>query len=334
MITGKETIIVTGGLGFIGSRFLKLLAERKHEGWVVNVDKMTYAAGSDNVDPHFRHYSLFKADIASVEMRNVFDEVCPELVVNFAAESHVDRSIDDPSVFADSNYMGVRNLLELCRKHKCVKRFVQISTDECYGDIALDAAPVPETAPIRPSSPYSATKAGADLLALSYVRTYGLNVVITRCSNNYGPNQHPEKFIPKAITNLLSGEKIPVYAQGTNIRDWIHVDDHCRGIMAALDKGKAGEAYNFGASCELMNIDVVKSILFLMKKSSRDLKDNVEFVGDRPGHDLRYAIDWSKSRHELGWRPEIVFHAGVRDTIYWYEQNLEWWKKRKETKKT
>jgi dTDP-glucose 4,6-dehydratase len=302
-------ILVTGACGFIGSSFVRMLGDHK----VTIVDKLTYAGSMENiqgVDAQF-----IEGDICSIRhMNGVFKDGNFDVVVNFAAESHVDRSIDGPTVFAHTNFMGTQALLEMCRRFD-VGRFVQISTDEVYGDLGVWGFPATEESILKPSSPYSASKASADLLALSYVRTYGLDVVVTRCSNNYGPRQHPEKFIPRMITTAKAGKPVPVYGDGKNVRDWIHVTDHCRGILAAMERGKSGEVYNFGGFCEKENLEVVSMILELCGCPN----DQVEYVKDRPGHDMRYSINFAKAIRELEWNPEIEFEDGLKETVELYE---------------
>lgn len=314
----NETILVTGGLGFIGSNFIHLLDEMRYAGRIVLVDKMTYAAKAENVSGLDGKFSFVRGDIADqAHMTAVFDAYRPALVVNFAAESHVDRSIASSAEFVMSNVVGVQVLLDAARKVG-TRRFLQVSTDEVYGDLGDWDYPSKETDVLKPSSPYSASKAAADLLVLAYARTHGMDVVITRCSNNYGPRQYPEKLIPLAIKKLMAGEKVPVYGQGLNIRDWIHVKDHCRGVWMALGKGKRGEVYNFGGGTQIRNIELVKTLVRLTGKPD----DSIVFVTDRPGHDGRYAIDYSKAADGLGWYPEILFENGIEETVEWYRKEL------------
>jgi dTDP-glucose 4,6-dehydratase len=310
--------LITGGCGFIGSHFVRLLLTEDARCEVANVDLLTYAGREDNLDDmiavHAERYCLIKEDIAdAAAMREVFERGEFDAVINFAAESHVDRSISDPDRFVQTNVVGTANLVGLAREFN-VARFIQVSTDEVYGSLKAEDESFTETTPLSPSSPYSASKAGADLLALAAHRTFGQDVVITRCSNNYGPCQFPEKLIPLIISRALAGEELPVYGDGGNVRDWIHVGDHCRGILAALGKGKSGEVYNLGADCERTNLEIVREILKILDKS----ESLICFVKDRPGHDWRYAINSAKARNELDWSPKRDFGSGLRETIEWY----------------
>jgi len=307
------TVMVTGGYGFIGSNFIYFLHDIGFKGRIVNVDKMTYAADERNLlGVQQDSYPVDIADASAME--DIFAEVKPDAIVNFAAESHVDRSIDSSAPFVMTNVLGTQVLLDMAVKHG-VSRFLQVSTDEVYGDLELDAPRSVETDVICPSSPYSASKAAADHFVMAYARTHGLNTVITRCSNNYGPRQYPEKLIPVVITKAAAGDKIPVYARGENIRDWIHVDDHCKAIWLALTKGGTGEVYNIGGDSERRNIEVVRGIMEIVGGGT------IEFVGDRPGHDFRYAIDHSKATRELGWEPEAIFEVDLEKTVLWYMDN-------------
>ena len=314
----NNTILVTGACGFIGSHFARML-EDIHEGPIVIVDKMTYAgnkANLDGIDPS--HYELCVADITDASvMDDIFKKYCPGSVVNFAAESHVDRSITSSAEFAVTNFIGVQVLLDSCLANG-VGRFLQVSTDEVYGDVEGNWVASKEGDRLAPSSPYSASKAAADLLALSYVRTHKMDVVITRCTNNYGPNQYPEKFIPLAIKKLLAGQKVPVYGEGDNIRDWIYVTDHCCGIWQALMNGRTGEIYNFAGDSLLTNLEVVRKILKIMGKDESSL----EYVQDRKGHDKKYWMDYGKAKNELDWTPVIGFDQGLIETIEWYKERL------------
>ncbi len=307
--------LITGGCGFIGCNFVRKLLAEEPDAEVTNIDLLTYAGSEENLadvadDPR---YHFLKADIGdAAAMKDIFDIAEIDIVLNFAAESHVDRSIESPEDFVRTNVVGTANLVQLARE-KGVTRFVQISTDEVYGSLGDDGHFTEET-PLNPSSPYSASKASADLLLLASHHTYGQDVVVTRCSNNYGPYQFPEKLIPLMITKALADEPLPVYGDGSNVRDWIHVDDHCDGILAAMRKGKAGEVYNFGASCEWKNLDLVKQLLATVGKP----ETLISFVTDRLGHDLRYAIDSSKAETELGWRPKWTFEDGLQQTVDWY----------------
>ncbi len=317
-----KTILVTGGAGFIGSNFIHYLF-REHPGVkVINLDLLTYAGNLENLkawedNPDYR---FVKGDIADAKIVN---GIVPEAdyIVNFAAESHVDRSIEDPSVFIRTNVMGTQVLLDAARKHE-IKRYLQISTDEVYGSLGPTGY-FTEATPLAPNSPYSASKAGADLLAAAYFETYGLPVLITRCSNNYGPYQFPEKLIPFFIKRLLNNQTVPVYGDGLNIRDWLHVEDHCSAIDAVLQKGSSGQVYNIGGNNEKTNMEITKFVLAGLNKP----ESMIEYVKDRLGHDRRYAIDSSKTRRELGWEPKIGFDEGIKQTIAWYLDNREWWEK-------
>ena len=310
--------LVTGGCGFIGSHFIRLLLTEDARCEVTNVDLLTYAGREDNLDDiiaaHADRYCLIKEDIAdAAAMRNVFRGDKFDAVINFAAESHVDRSISDPGRFVQTNVMGTSSLVGLAREFN-VARFVQVSTDEVYGSLKTGDVPFTETTPLSPSSPYSASKAGADLLVLAAHRTFGQDVVITRCSNNYGPCQFPEKLIPLMISRAMADDLLPVYGDGGNVRDWIHVADHCCGILAVLKEGEAGAVYNLGADCQRTNLEIVRQILDILGKP----ESLVSFVKDRPGHDWRYAINSAKARNELGWEPKRDFGSGLRETIEYY----------------
>ena len=319
------TIIVTGGAGFIGSNFIFYMMKAHPDYRLVCLDKLTYAGNLSTLKsvldmPSFR---FVRGDICDRDLvYSLFDEEHPDAVVNFAAESHVDRSILDPSLFLQTNIIGTSVLMDAARRAGNI-RFHQISTDEVYGDLPLDRKDLffTETTPLHTSSPYSSSKAAADLLALSYHRTYGLPVTISRCSNNYGPYHFPEKLIPLMIINALKGKSLPVYGQGINVRDWLYVEDHCRAVDLILHKGRIGEVYNVGGHNEMRNIDIVRIILRQLGKS----EDLITFVEDRKGHDLRYAIDPHKISSELGWLPETTFEEGIRKTIKWYLDNESWW---------
>ena len=321
----EKTVLVTGGAGFIGGNFVYYMLKKHPDYKIVCVDKLTYAGNLITLknaleNPNFKFY---KVDICDKDaIRGVFAAEMPDIVVNFAAESHVDRSIDDPSVFLTTNIIGTSVLMDACREFNA-ERFHQVSTDEVYGDLPTDRPDLffTETTPIRTSSPYSASKAAADLLALAYYRTYGLPVTISRCSNNYGPYHFPEKLIPLMIVNALGDKPLPVYGKGLNVRDWLYVEDHCRAIDAILNKGRAGEIYNVGGHNEMKNIDVVKLVLKELGKP----ESLITYVADRKGHDLRYAIDPSKITAELGWSPETPFKEGIKKTVKWYLNNREWW---------
>ncbi len=319
------TILVTGGAGFIGSNFLLYLHKIYPQAHLVCIDKLTYAGNLSNLSSvlMLENFSFFQCDICDVSaVEQVFALEQPELVVNFAAESHVDRSIHDPNVFLQTNVFGTQVLMDACLRHN-VKRFHQVSTDEVYGDLPLDRPDLlfSEQTPLHPSSPYSASKASADLLVLAYHRTYGLCATVSRCSNNYGPYQFPEKLIPLMIANAVENKPLPVYGQGLNIRDWLHVQDHCRAIDMILQNGSAGEVYNIGGNAEMCNIDIVKLICKIIGCG----EELITYVPDRAGHDLRYAIDATKIKTELGWEPSVSFSDGIRETVYWYTQHNAWW---------
>ena len=319
------TLIVTGGAGFIGANFIFYILERYPEDRVVCLDKLTYAGSLTTLAPMMElpNFRFVQADICDREaVDRLLEEEHPGAVVNFAAESHVDRSIDGPEVFLRTNILGTGVLLDACRTYGNV-RFHQVSTDEVYGDLPLDRPDLlfTEETPLHASSPYSASKAAADLLALSYCRTYGLPVTISRCSNNYGPYQFPEKLFPLMIANALAGKPLPVYGEGRNVRDWLYVEDHCRAIDLILEKGRAGEVYNVGGHNEMRNIDIVRLICRELGKP----EDLITYVPDRKGHDLRYAIDPAKIHRQLGWLPETEFADGIKRTIRWYLENRRWW---------
>src|SRR6266853_2070367 len=317
-------LLVTGGCGFIGSNFIRYVLEHYGPTLVTNVDSLTYAGNPENLagiaDAFGERYEFFHADISDQpRMQALFEKHAFFSVVNFAAESHVDRSIDSPGDFIHTNIVGTATLLDVARRHG-VRRFLQVSTDEVYGSLGPEGR-FTETSPIQPSSPYSASKAGADLLALAMHHTYGQEVVITRCSNNYGPYQFPEKLIPLMIINALSHKPLPVYGDGLNVRDWIHVEDHCAAIVAALFEGKPGQVYNVGSDGEMRNIDVVKMILAHLGKP----ESLISYVPDRLGHDRRYAIDSAKAHEQLKWKPRHRHEDGIKRTIDWYVHNRAWW---------
>ena len=320
------TIIVTGGAGFIGSNFIFYMLKEHPEDRIVCVDKLTYAGNLSTLEPVMDNpnFRFCKIDICDrEEIYKLFEEEHPDMVVNFAAESHVDRSIENPEVFLDTNIKGTAVMMDACRKYG-IQRYHQVSTDEVYGDLPLDRPDLffTEETPIHTSSPYSSSKAGADLLVLAYHRTYGLPVTISRCSNNYGPYHFPEKLIPLIISRALADEELPVYGTGENVRDWLHVSDHCEAIDLIIHKGRVGEVYNIGGHNERTNLEVVKTILKALNKPESLIK----FVTDRPGHDRRYAIDPTKIETELGWKPKYNFDTGIQQTIQWYLDNQEWWK--------
>lgn len=316
-----KKLLVTGGCGFIGSNFIRLQLQTYSDVEIVNIDLLTYAGNPENLadlDSDSR-YTFEKGDIADRQFINgLFEKYAIDAVVNFAAESHVDRSILDSGPFVQTNIVGTQVLLDASRQAQ-VGRYLQVSTDEVYGSLGDDGFFTEET-PIAPNSPYSASKAAADMLVRSYFHTHNFPAVITRCSNNYGPFQFPEKLIPLFISNAQNDLQLPVYGTGTNVRDWIHVVDHCRGIDAALRFGQVGEVYNFGGHEELQNIDLTKKLLDALGKPHSLIK----YVEDRKGHDFRYAIDTSKAERELGWKPTVDFEAGLRDTIDWYLSNTVW----------
>ncbi len=318
-------IIVTGGAGFIGSNFIFYQLKNHPEDRIICLDKLTYAGNLETLEPVMNNpdFRFVKADIADRDaVEKLFEEERPDIVVNFAAESHVDRSIEDPGIFLKTNILGTQVLMDACRKYG-IRRYHQVSTDEVYGDLPLDRPDLffTEDTPIHTSSPYSSSKAGADLLVLSYYRTFGLPVSITRCSNNYGPYHFPEKLIPLIISRALADESLPVYGTGENIRDWLYVEDHCTAIDLVMRKGRAGEIYNVGGHNEKSNIDVVKTILKQLDKP----ESLITYVTDRPGHDMRYAIDPTKIHNELGWLPKTRFEDGIKKTIEWYLNNKTWW---------
>ncbi|MDE6206389.1 MAG: dTDP-glucose 4,6-dehydratase [Muribaculaceae bacterium] len=383
MSTGKDTYLVTGAAGFIGSAFVRMLAAGRHDisdaasqapGDIIVLDALTYAGNLDNISDLIESGAItfIKGDIRDEELvAQLLDKYEPAYVVNFAAETHVDRSVDGPEPFISTNINGVFNLLECMRRQAraqseagrepSLRRFVQVSTDEVYGDLEIGAEEhypcgslhphravvtyghdaFSESTPLNPSSPYSASKASADFLALSYFRSFGLPVTITRCSNNYGPRQFPEKLIPLMVNNVLFGRPLPVYGAGLNVRDWIHVDDHCRGILAALHRGLPGRVYNFGGYSERRNIDIVRTIIDIIAATARhddavadrfpaavDASDElITFVTDRPGHDRRYAIDASCARAELDWTPQMDFRQGLEQTVRWYIDHYDWVKR-------
>jgi dTDP-glucose 4,6-dehydratase len=317
-----KTILVTGGAGFIGSNFIHYLIKEYPGIKVINLDLLTYAGNLENLKDveNSPDYRFIKGDIADAKLVN---EVVAgaAYIVNFAAESHVDRSIEDPSVFIRTNIMGTQVLLDAAKKHG-TERYLQVSTDEVYGSLGSTGY-FTEGTPIAPNSPYSASKAGADLLVRAYYETYGMPVLITRCSNNYGPYQFPEKLIPFFIKRLLNNQTVPVYGDGLNVRDWLHVEDHCKAIDLVLQQGKIGEVYNIGGNNEMTNIEITKLVLTGLNKPEA----MIEYVKDRLGHDRRYAIDSTKLQSELGWKPQISFAEGITQTIAWYLNNREWWEK-------
>ena len=316
------TTIVTGGAGFIGSNFIFHMLHKYPDDRIVCLDKLTYAGNLSTLAPVMeqQNFRFVKLDICDRE--GVYQEEHPDVVVNFAAESHVDRSIEDPGIFLQTNIMGTAVLMDACREYG-IARYHQVSTDEVYGDLPLDRPDLffTEDTPIHTSSPYSSSKAGADLLVLAYHRTYGLPVTISRCSNNYGPYHFPEKLIPLMITNALNDKPLPVYGDGLNVRDWLYVEDHCKAIDLILQNGRVGEVYNVGGHNEMKNIDIVKLICQELGKP----ESLIQYVSDRKGHDRRYAIDPAKIHKELSWLPETTFADGIHRTIQWYLDHRKWW---------
>ncbi len=320
------TIIVTGGAGFIGSNFIFHMLEVYPEYRIICLDKLTYAGNLSTLEKvkDNKNFRFVKADICDRQaVYKLFEEENPDIVVNFAAESHVDRSIETPEIFLQTNIIGTAVLMDACRKYG-IKRYHQVSTDEVYGDLPLDRPDLffTEKTPLHTSSPYSSSKASADLLVLSYYRTFGLPVTISRCSNNYGPYHFPEKLIPLMVINALANKPLPVYGEGLNVRDWLYVEDHCRAIDLIIHNGRVGEVYNVGGHNEMSNIDIVKIICKTLGKP----ESLITYVSDRKGHDLRYAIDPEKIHNELGWLPETKFADGIQRTIKWYLENENWWK--------
>ena len=310
-------MLITGGAGFIGSEFVRQAVRKGYQ--VAVVDKLTYAGDLERLSEVRKDITFYKADISNQEfIEHIFEKENPEVVVHFAAESHVDRSLLDPYPFIGSNVLGTQVLLEVS-KAKGVELFVNMSTDEVYGDLGKEGS-FTEESPLKPNSPYSTTKASADMLGRAYYRSFGLPVVTIRASNNYGPWQYPEKFVPVIILKALRDEKIPVYGDGTNVREWLYVTDCAEGIMAAIDRGKAGEIYNIGSKEEKQNIEVAKAILKLLGKG----EELIEFVKDRPGHDFRYSLDTTKAKRDLGWEAKTSFDEGLKKTVEWYIEHLKW----------
>ena len=311
-------LLVTGGAGFIGSNFVHHTLAKHPESQLIVLDKLTYAGNLKNLEPAL---SQGRCDFVQMDIcdRSVLEPLrgC-DAVIHFAAESHVDRSIEDAAAFVRTNVDGTHNLIQACREAR-VPRFLHVSTDEVYGSLG-DEGQFTEQSPLQPNSPYAATKAASDLLVLAYVHTHAFPAVVTRCSNNYGPYQFPEKFIPLMIAQAMAGERLPVYGAGLNVRDWIHVNDHCSALDAVLQGGREGEVYNVGGGCEMRNIDLAKLILRALGRP----ESLIQFVTDRPGHDLRYAIDCEKTSRELGWQPAVGFEEGLAQTIAWYRENRPW----------
>ena len=318
-------ILVTGGAGFIGGNFVHYMVNKYPEDMIVNLDLLTYAGNLETLKPveNKANYKFVKGDIADRKfIFELFEKEKFDAVVNFAAESHVDRSIENPEIFVITNVLGTTTLLDASREFG-VKRYHQVSTDEVYGDLPLDRPDLffTEETPLHTSSPYSSSKASADLFVLAYHRTFGLPVTVSRCSNNYGPYHFPEKLIPLMISRALADEELPVYGTGENVRDWLHVEDHCAAIDLILRNGRIGEVYNVGGHNERTNLEVVKTILKALNKP----ESLIRYVKDRPGHDMRYAIDPTKLETELGWKPKYNFDTGIQQTIEWYLNNKEWW---------
>jgi len=312
-----EKIIVTGGLGFIGSNLINILKDKY---FIINIDKASYASNFKNIEPNIKNYKFYKQDINNkIFIKNIIKKYKPSTIYNLAAETHVDRSIDGPRIFIDSNILGVFNLLESIRNYKKKIKLIHISTDEVYGDIKKNHKSKEED-PYNPSSPYSASKASGDLLIKSYIRTYKIPAIITNCCNNFGPNQYPEKLIPTIIFNILNDKPIPIYGKGKNVREWIYVKDHCNALVKIAQKGVVGENYNIGSGTVLNNIQIAKKIISVFKKmnNNQNIKSKIRLVKDRPGHDLRYCLDSSKIKNQLKWKCESSFDQRINDTISWY----------------
>jgi dTDP-glucose 4,6-dehydratase len=319
-----KNILVTGGAGFIGSNYINHILDERDDYNIINLDKLTYAGNLENLKSSEgkKNYQIVKGDITNAELvRYVFEKYKIKYVINFAAESHVDRSILGSEIFYRTNVIGTNVLLEVSRRFE-VEKFVQVSTDEVYGSLGAEGLFTEET-PLSANSPYSSSKAGADMMVMAFYHTFKMPVVITRCSNNYGPYQFPEKLIPLMIINSLNDKKLPVYGDGMNVRDWIYVIDHNKAINLVFENGRAGEVYNIGASNEMPNIEIIKLILRQLGKS----EELIEYVKDRPGHDRRYAIDSSKIENELGWKPEYSFASAIEKTVEWYLDNKDWWER-------
>ena len=321
----SKTVLVTGGAGFIGANFVYHMLKEHPDYRILCVDCLTYAGNLSTLEEALKNpnFKFFKTNICDrAGIYKIFEDEKPDIVVNFAAESHVDRSIENPEVFLQTNILGTQVMMDACRKYG-IERYHQVSTDEVYGDLPLDRPDLffTETTPIHTSSPYSSSKAGADLLVQAYHRTFGLPITISRCSNNYGPYHFPEKLIPLMIANCLADKPLPVYGEGLNVRDWLYVEDHCRAIDLIIHKGKVGEVYNVGGHNEMKNIDIVKLICNYLGKP----ESLITYVTDRKGHDMRYAIDPTKIHNELGWLPATKFADGIKMTIDWYLNNREWW---------
>jgi len=330
-----HSIIVTGGLGFIGSNLIKLLEKKNY--YIINIDKINYSSNVKNIPDNIQNYKFYKEDINNrTAIKNIINKYNPKIIYNLAAETHVDRSIDDPKNFINSNILGIYNLLEVIRSLKKKIKFIQISTDEVYGDIE-NKKNSKELDAYNPSSPYAASKASGDLLIKSYIRTYKISAIITNCCNNYGPNQYPEKLIPTIIYNLIRKEKIPIYGSGKNIREWIYVEDHCKALIKIGQKGLIGENYNIGSGKTFNNIEIAKIIIkiFSKIKNKYQYKGKIKFVKDRPGHDLKYSLNSDKIKEELNWKCETNFNVGIKKTIEWYLGKFEnnFFKNKKFTKR-
>ena len=313
-----KTIIITGGLGFIGSNLVNILSKKKY--FIINIDKITYASNLNNISGNIKNYKFYKQDINNQNfIKKILEKYNPSLIFNVAAETHVDRSIDSPRQFIDSNVYGVFNLLETIKKYKKKIKFIHVSTDEVYGDIKKNKKSI-ESDSYNPSSPYAASKASGDLLIKSYVRTYKIPAIITNCCNNYGPNQYPEKLIPTIIYKIINQKPIPIYGNGKNIREWIYVEDHCNALIEISEKGILGENYNIGSGIELNNIEITKKIILSFKEIDINLANKAKFifVKDRPGHDLRYSLNSSKIKNNLKWDCKYKFDEGIKKTIFWY----------------
>jgi len=313
-----KTIIITGGLGFIGSNLVNILSKKKY--FIINIDKITYASNLKNISENVKNYKFYKQDINNQNfIKKILEKYNPSLIFNVAAETHVDRSIDSPRQFMDSNVYGVFNLLETIKKYKKKIKFIHVSTDEVYGDIKKNKKTI-ESDSYNPSSPYAASKASGDLLIKSYVRTYKIPAIITNCCNNYGPNQYPEKLIPTIIYKIINQKPIPIYGNGKNIREWIYVEDHCNALIEISEKGILGENYNIGSGIELNNIEITKKIISCFKEIDINLANKAKFifVQDRPGHDLRYSLNSSKIKNNLKWDCKYKFDEGIKKTIHWY----------------
>ena len=312
-----KKVIVTGGLGFIGSNLINILKEKY---FVINIDKVTYASNFNNISPEIKNYQFYKQDINNkIFIKNILKKFNPSIIFNLAAETHVDRSIDGPKKFIESNILGVFNLLEAIRDYKKKIKLIHVSTDEVYGDIKKNYKSKEEDR-YNPSSPYSASKASGDLLIKSYIRTYKIPAIITNCCNNFGPNQYPEKLIPTIIYNILNNKPIPIYGRGKNVREWIYVEDHCKALIKIAEKGIIGENYNIGSGIVLNNIQIAEKIISNFKKQNypQNIKTKIHFVKDRPGHDLRYCLDSSKIKHKLKWKCKSNFDQRINETIIWY----------------